>query len=265
MIITCPACDTKFMLSANAMGEQGREVRCAKCSHQWHAMPNQQPAPRAQEAPFVEPQISSPEMPPELVPEDDFDIAQVEAMVQSLAQHGKKKSAAPGPQPVWKMTAAFLLLACALTLTMAMRESLQPVLAPAYRWVGYDAEEGIALADVSLQALPTAPKENPRYDILCTILNQSKQARVIPPLSMKILNNEGVVLAEDDDFLKNSGDTLEPGKSATCKGLRFANPFSTATHLVIDLGSPLELSLRSDWEAPVEEEEEAPAEEDTHG
>jgi predicted Zn finger-like uncharacterized protein len=39
MILTCPACDTRFNVNAAALGATGRTVRCARCAHTWHQSP----------------------------------------------------------------------------------------------------------------------------------------------------------------------------------------------------------------------------------
>lgn len=39
MILTCPACSAKYMISSDSLGGAGRDVRCAKCGHQWHQSP----------------------------------------------------------------------------------------------------------------------------------------------------------------------------------------------------------------------------------
>ncbi|MFC3050458.1 zinc-ribbon domain-containing protein [Kordiimonas pumila] len=39
MILACPACDAKFKIPTGALPPGGRKVRCAKCSHSWHADP----------------------------------------------------------------------------------------------------------------------------------------------------------------------------------------------------------------------------------
>ena len=36
MILTCPACDTKYVVKDGAIPLQGRQVRCASCKHSWH-------------------------------------------------------------------------------------------------------------------------------------------------------------------------------------------------------------------------------------
>jgi predicted Zn finger-like uncharacterized protein len=39
MILTCPACDTKYVVKDGAIPPGGRQVRCASCKHSWHQEP----------------------------------------------------------------------------------------------------------------------------------------------------------------------------------------------------------------------------------
>ena len=39
MILTCPACVTKYVVKDDAIPPQGRQVRCASCKHSWHQDP----------------------------------------------------------------------------------------------------------------------------------------------------------------------------------------------------------------------------------
>ena len=39
MIVTCPACTTRYLVDPRALGDAGRVVRCAKCSKTWHQTP----------------------------------------------------------------------------------------------------------------------------------------------------------------------------------------------------------------------------------
>lgn len=39
MILTCPACSTKYVVKDGAIPPAGRQVRCAACKHSWHQDP----------------------------------------------------------------------------------------------------------------------------------------------------------------------------------------------------------------------------------
>ncbi len=41
MILTCPACTTRYMVDPLELGRDGRRVRCAKCGHSWMQTPPQ--------------------------------------------------------------------------------------------------------------------------------------------------------------------------------------------------------------------------------
>jgi predicted Zn finger-like uncharacterized protein len=63
MILTCPACATRYQTDEAKFPPEGRQVRCAKCSHVWHQAP---PAPEAPppEAPPEPPAAAAPEPEP---------------------------------------------------------------------------------------------------------------------------------------------------------------------------------------------------------
>jgi predicted Zn finger-like uncharacterized protein len=50
MILTCPACDTKYVVKDDAIPPGGRQVRCASCKHSWHQDPEVAIAEPATEA-----------------------------------------------------------------------------------------------------------------------------------------------------------------------------------------------------------------------
>ena len=58
MIIACPACSTRYVVPDNAVGVEGRTVRCARCRHSWFQAGPELPERPADQEPattFVDP------------------------------------------------------------------------------------------------------------------------------------------------------------------------------------------------------------------
>jgi predicted Zn finger-like uncharacterized protein len=59
MIVTCPACSTRYLVDPRALGNAGRTVRCAHCAETWHQTPPEDfPRTIDFEEPMPEPDIS---------------------------------------------------------------------------------------------------------------------------------------------------------------------------------------------------------------
>jgi predicted Zn finger-like uncharacterized protein len=50
MIVTCPACATRYLIDPRAVGVAGRSVRCTQCDHVWTQLPPED-APRRVDLP----------------------------------------------------------------------------------------------------------------------------------------------------------------------------------------------------------------------
>jgi predicted Zn finger-like uncharacterized protein len=59
MIISCPACVTRYVVPDSAIGADGRTVRCAKCRHSWF-----QEGPTLEPRPDPAPIVAAPSPPP---------------------------------------------------------------------------------------------------------------------------------------------------------------------------------------------------------
>ncbi len=107
MIITCPECSTHYTVDAKTLGQSGREVRCASCSHKWFATPEDETPP----AP--EPDAATDDPPAETTEDADTDFDEIKAETdaapepeaengepdQPAAEDGQATGAEDAPQP----------------------------------------------------------------------------------------------------------------------------------------------------------------------
>lgn len=96
MIIACPACNTRYVVPDNAIGVEGRTVRCAKCKHSWY-----------QEGPELDvaepPAASAPPPPPaaEDEPAAQSDAAESESIEdEAAAEDAEAEPAADGGEAI---------------------------------------------------------------------------------------------------------------------------------------------------------------------
>src|SRR5436305_621403 len=81
MILTCPACATRYQADEAKFPPDGRQVRCAKCGNVWH-----------QAGPAIAPPVPEPDPAMEApAPKADDPIARARAMLTAAA--------APAPAP----------------------------------------------------------------------------------------------------------------------------------------------------------------------
>ncbi|HWC63859.1 MAG TPA: DUF3426 domain-containing protein [Rhizomicrobium sp.] len=185
MILTCPACSTRYQVDEAKFPPQGRSVRCAKCGHVWH-----QPGPQGEQPPEPAVADASPAAVPESHDGNQTDINQTLARFRSdmaakahataAAQAEKKRSLVPllGVAAGWAaLIAAVLLIGYAAVRYRQEVAVIWPQSAGVYEKLGLkvntegldfvhvdyhrEGEDGEVVLAVTGQIVNNAPRELP--------------------------------------------------------------------------------------------------------
>lgn len=160
-----------------------------------------------------------------------------------IAAAAKANLPPPSMMP-WMISFGALCVIATLFSLLIFRQPLADAVTPLYNMVGYYPSDGVVLADVRLEKLPSRRKS--RYQLDCNIVNSTNEVRKMPGMTLRMISKDGQVIAEEDNFLDIKRTELQPGESVDCGGPDFALPSERIEKLVVEIGSPLELSLRGD-------------------
>lgn len=210
MILTCPACSTRYMVDASSLGSEGRRVRCGKCRHTWFQAP-------AEDLPK---QIEEPGR-------ERGEASAVPTGVRFAAK-SKKRSGAAG----WVL---FLVVIAAIAVgAYQFREQIVVAWPPATRLYAalgiplHKAGEGLDIRNLNI-----ARSENNGTPVLLItgeIANKSQMTRHVPPL-------RGALVTADKHELqhwvfKTDQTSLKPGEVAAFR-TEVANADPAATNVSI--------------------------------
>ncbi len=206
MILTCPACDTRYSVDPNSLLPSGRTVRCAKCGNSWTEMPPGD-MPRSVEAPMM---ASAPRMaraapppPPGDEPDEDVEVPSIEEMTVEAerplfrprsAKSPSKKAPAKkernlGPLIAW---GSFVVvvggLVAGVVLARGMIMDLWPPATQLYELVGLGQEKAPALTIANIAPAWETEGGNPVIVVTGVITNDTDEQQPLPKLRGVLLD-----------------------------------------------------------------------------
>ena len=228
MILTCPACATRYQTDEAKFPPDGRQVRCAKCGHVWH-----QPGPAAQAPPPEEkpaPGIVAPASAPEIAP----------ARPEPVPRAARPASPPKPRQPLLPMLGVALgwigLIAVVLLIGLSAVRYRQeitviwPQSAGVYSSLGMNVNaHGIDFADVDYH------RESEDGQVVLAVTGRivNKGSRELPvPQSVRVTLSDASKHELYHWNFTPGIQTLKAGQSSTFR-TRLSNPPITARHLEV--------------------------------
>jgi predicted Zn finger-like uncharacterized protein len=221
MIITCPACRTRFQVDERQLnGPAGREVRCANCGEAWHQMPELRGEPLAPPEP-VEPKVE-PAVAAAAVKAPRIDPAVRPAPPQPPRRRGGWGAAGWG--------VVLLLFAAAAFVAIQARErvaALWPPAAAVYAAIGWP----VAPSGAGLEIGGIVPARTPQGLVIeGEVTNISRLPHRVPKLKVAL---------RDAGAKEVTSKIIEPPKPRLLPGevehfeTPFSNPPDAATGVVV--------------------------------
>lgn len=216
MILTCPACETRYRIDDAALADPaGRELRCAKCGHEWRYVPTPAAPP-------------TPAPPPATVPPPLVTPATAEAAPVSRA--GPPPAVARGSGVGVGCLLVLVLIAALIAAAVLVRTTIVaafPPLGRVYSAVGLRPEP----LGTGLQIGKVAPSRN--GDVLVVegeVTNTTGASHALPRLRVVLRDAAGKELT--GKVIDPPAATLAAGATAHFR-TEFDHPSDTATGVAV--------------------------------
>ncbi|MEM1399492.1 MAG: MJ0042-type zinc finger domain-containing protein [Pseudomonadota bacterium] len=230
MILVCPSCTTRYKIDAASLGEGGRQVKCARCGHVWHAEPVLEPEPvrqidtRAAEI-FGAPRDPIPEPEPEPAPDLDDAFSPLGASAglsagKEVTDHISVPRKSEPNKLGWTLFAvAVLAVGAGGFFARDQLVTAWPPAAKLYDTLGIAYDDTGVLSKIAGEGLTFADIESewgekngvPVLTVRGTVANESDATRPVPPLVVWLATEDNRQLQSWE--LTVDAEKLEPGET----------------------------------------------------
>lgn len=193
MILTCPACATSYFVSDEAIGPNGRRVRCKSCGHDWRATLEDEPLElSAVEEPVDEAGFGKRDETPDSLAETP--APELPRAFRAKAEQQRKIRRAATQGAVWAgLAVVFLaLLGAAFAFRLQIVQAW-PQAAAVYKLVG--APVNLAGLEFEAVGAKTAVYDPGKVVVSGALRNIRDNEVVAPPVRVALLDANGVEVA----------------------------------------------------------------------
>ncbi|MNS78603.1 hypothetical protein D3C72_1122230 [compost metagenome] len=209
MILTCPACATSYFVPDDAIGPNGRRVRCKSCGHDWRATLEDEPLElsAATEEPVAEPGFGKREDAPESLAETP--APELPRAFRAKAEQQRKMRRAATQGAVWAgLAVVFLsLIGAAYAFRLPIVQAW-PQAAAVYKLVG--APVNLAGLEFEAVGIRLAPHDPGKVIVSGALRNIRDNEVVAPPVRVAVVNAAGAEIAHR--ILRLETAPVLPGK-----------------------------------------------------
>ncbi|WP_374312056.1 DUF3426 domain-containing protein [Dongia sp.] len=249
MIVSCPACATRFSLDAALLGDSGRNVRCAKCAHKWKQLPPKLENPDGTPADLAAAadEVPAQEPAPEAAPEPAAPPAEPTIDIPAAPPRPRSPQRPTGPitvppklrpmmpkrrftvRPSYLLIAGMVLGLAAAFLFRAEISRAVPALDMVYSLMGISTSspaEDLETANLVFNRRNEDGKSV--YSVQADVFNKSEFPVALPDLAVIALDADRKRL-EPAHVFSLEQETIEPGETITFRTFMDTLPKGTKT------------------------------------
>jgi predicted Zn finger-like uncharacterized protein len=235
MIVTCPACATRFDVTTAALGPKGRKVRCVRCMTVWHQEPEAGMFPPLRDeavrpAAFPEPQPLPQFMTENSAASSGDDLEFLFAKRPPVQKPARSRDFV-SPAAWAAFALAIILFGTVVVLGRSSIVARWPELDGLYAAVGLQAETlgaGLELRGINSAIIPAEGKLS--LVVAGEVANVSSIPRAVPPLTIHLRDGANKVIATWQ--ISPRPGKLPPGESMPFQ-TSMASPPATASSAVV--------------------------------